>query len=71
MQSDRNAIVRWHGQVQKSSQKHLTKESNVFHNYSTLMTMVYLNTNLEKPARYRGLTLVSPGNINVKKNRIK
>ena len=29
-----------HGQVQKSKQKHITKESNVFHNNSTLITMV-------------------------------
>ena len=29
-----------HGQVQKSKQKHITKESNGFHNHSTLVTML-------------------------------
>ena len=29
-----------HGQVQKSYQKYITKESNGFHNHSTLITMV-------------------------------
>ena len=28
-----------HGQVQKSQQKHITKEFNGFHNHSTLITM--------------------------------
>ena len=28
-----------HGQVQKSKQKHITKESNRFHNHSPLITM--------------------------------
>ena len=27
------------GQVQKSKQNHITKESNAFHNHSTLITM--------------------------------
>ena len=30
-----------HGEVQKSKQKHITKESNRFHNHSTLITMSF------------------------------